>query len=184
MEIPYNIEAEGEICLNVYAKLSKPTIWAKSGFVVAYEQFILQPKRQESINIKGDTPLVKNMAESIEVIVGHSVFVIDKLNGALTSWKVNGKEVLYAPLEPYFWKPANDNQKRNEYNQRLGAWREAGKQRTVKRVITKMENGLAVVRVEMELPVGAAYVLKVKMVRSLRGKSGLYMQVWYALQFC
>ena len=25
---------------------------------------------------------------------------------------------------------------------------------------------------------------KVKMVRSLRGKSGLYMQVWYALQFC
>lgn len=28
-----------------------------------------------------------------------------------------------------------------------------------KRVITKMENGLAVVRVEMELPVGAAYVL-------------------------
>ena len=151
LEIPYNIEAEGEICLNVYAKLSKPTIWAKSGFVVAYEQFILQPKRQESINIKGNTPLVKNMAESIEVIVGHSVFVIDKLNGALISWKVNGKEVLYAPLEPYFWKPANDK--------RLGAWREAGKQRTVKRVITKMENGLAVVRVEMELPVGAAYVL-------------------------
>lgn len=104
-------------------------------------------------------PQVKNTAGSIEITAGTSVFFIDKINASLTNWKVNGKEVLHAPLEPYFWKPANDNQKRNGYNQRLGAWREAAQQRTVESVTVKTENELIVIRFKMELPIGAVYLL-------------------------
>ena len=43
----------------------------------------------------------------------------------LTSWIVDGREMLQAPLEPYFWKPENDNQHAAHFAQRTAVWREA-----------------------------------------------------------
>lgn len=73
----------------------------------------------------------------------------------------DGTEILYAPLEPYFWKPANSNQMNNGYNNRLGIWRNAAGERVVEGVDYSVKNGLAVVEVSMSLPVvGAAYQLR------------------------
>ncbi len=56
---------------------------------------------------------------------------INKDNGALDSYIYHQEEYISGSLEPYFWKPPNDNQERNKYNERLGIWKDAGKNREV-----------------------------------------------------
>ncbi|MBO4215467.1 MAG: beta-galactosidase, partial [Bacteroidaceae bacterium] len=87
-------------------KEDKP--WAKKGFAVASEQFVLQPYTfPQPSNISHQTSNV----------------TIDGNN--LTSWIVDGQEMLQTPLEPYFWKPENDNQHAANFARRTAVWRNA-----------------------------------------------------------
>ena len=67
--------------------------------------------------------------------------------------------MLCAPLEPYFWKPENDNQHAAHFAERLAVWKDAAKTRNVKSL--RIETGETCVKViaEMQLPVGADLVL-------------------------
>ena len=96
LRIPSWSGAAGERCLNVYARLTRPTVWAEQGFAVAREQFVL-----------GGVPSlpVACMTDSAAAAP------------ALAS-------VLLGDMEINTWKPANDNQRRNGYEQRLGYWKE------------------------------------------------------------
>jgi len=60
---------------------------------------------------------------------------IDKATGALTSYRLAGREMLAAPLEPNFWKAPNDNQYRSSYLGTVAPWRNA----TAGRRITAVE---------------------------------------------
>lgn len=160
LEIPYLVEAKGELLLNVYAKLPRPTLWAEKGFIVARKQFVLNPYTFLKITQETAAPMVKETETGIEITSGTASFFLDKTNGALKSWKANNEEILKGELEPYFWKPANENQRRNGYNNRLGEWRNAAKNRIVKNYKINNESGLTVVTFDMELPVGANYQLR------------------------
>ena len=124
--------------LQVFAKLKESTLWADAGYVVAYEQFLdVKPlvetfdwdnsdkilKRNKSISPASDGGYV--------ITCGQSTFTVDSI-GALTSikWR-NATEYLAGPLEPDFWKPANDNQIRNDYARTMGVWRNVGPERKV-----------------------------------------------------
>ena len=124
--------------LQVFAKLKESTLWADAGYVVAYEQFLdVKPlveafdwdnsgkilKRNKSISPASDGGYV--------LTCGQSTFTVDSI-GALTSikWR-NTTEYLTGPLEPDFWKPANDNQIRNDYERTMGVWRNVGPERKV-----------------------------------------------------
>ena len=96
-----------ERLLNIYACLKEDKPWAKKGFVVAREQFVLQPWEW-----KQSTP--KGLGNGTVTIEGNS----------LTSWIVDGREVLQAPLEPYFWKPENDNQHAAHFAEQSAVWKE------------------------------------------------------------
>ena len=103
------VTIDGECLLNVSARLKENKPWAKKGFAVASEQFVLQPytfPQLQTSNIKLQTSNI--------TINGNS----------LTSWIVDGQEMLQAPLEPYFWKPENDNQHAAHFAERLAVWRE------------------------------------------------------------
>ena len=101
------ITIDGERLLNIAARLKENKPWAKKGFAVASEQFVLQPYSfPETCNLKPATS--KNIT-------------IDGNN--LTSWIVDGQEMLQAPLEPYFWKPENDNQHAAHFAERTAVWR-------------------------------------------------------------
>ena len=80
--------------------------------------------------------------------------------GALTSWIVDGQERLQAPLEPYFWKPENDNQHAAHFAERTAVWQNAAQQRVVRSIRAESNQ----VIVDMTLPVGAdlqlVYTLK------------------------
>ena len=96
-----------ERLLNVYARLKEDKPWAEKGFVVAREQFVLQPY---------EYPLLpaKKSNENAEVTIN---------GNTLSSWIVDGREVLQGPLEPYFWKPENDNQRAAHFAERTAEWK-------------------------------------------------------------
>jgi beta-galactosidase len=146
------------IVLNVSACLKEDKPWAKRGFAVATEQFQL-PKESKSAWVPdGIAPKLKETPDGIIVSTGNNVITIDK-TGALASWIVDGAEMLKAPLEPYFWKPENDNQHAAHFAERLAVWRDAAAQRTVRSIKTSKNAHSVTVTVNCTLPVGADYTL-------------------------
>ena len=118
-EITYDtLRYDSEVLLNVAAHLKEDKPWAKKGFVVAREQFVLTsyafPMKQ------GDGSFVTSAGDVTKE--PSLCYTID--GNKLTSWIVDGKEMLQAPLEPYFWKPENDNQSAAGFTRRVATWKE------------------------------------------------------------
>ena len=101
-----------ELTLNVAARLRNATPWAEKGFAVAREQFITRPYQFPRFVT---APTAQSSATNNITIVGN----------ALTSWIVDGKEMLQGSLEPYFWKPENDNQHAAGFARRTAIWKDA-----------------------------------------------------------
>ena len=100
------VVVDGERLLNIAARLKEDKPWAGKGFAVASEQFVLTPY----VFPETDTP------------AGDAGITVD--GNVLTSWVVDGRQMLQAPLEPYFWKPENDNQHAARFAQRTAVWKE------------------------------------------------------------
>ena len=109
IELPYYPD-DNEVTMTIEARLKEKKPWADAGFAVAREQFILREYLFPS-------PLTSNFSPLT------SLNNITVKGNALTSWIVDGQEMLKAPLEPYFWKPENDNQHAAGFAQRTAAWR-------------------------------------------------------------
>src|SRR5690606_30036101 len=122
LEIP---PAKDALCLNVYAVLKNATLWADKEFVVAKEQFVINSPSIEPIVQSGGKVSMTEKSGELVVTGRKDIFTINLASGALTSWRSNGVELLKGDLEPYFWKPPNDNQKQNGYVNRLGLWKNA-----------------------------------------------------------
>jgi beta-galactosidase len=150
-----------ELLLNVYARLKRATLWAEDGYCVAREQFFIKPAVFAGILPDGKNNSVSETPSQIEIKTENATFILNKTNGDLTSWKVNGQELLKGNLEPYFWKPRNDNQKRSGYIEEAGKWKNAAETIVVKKVDIKKGEKINSVRFEMYLPaIGANYVLQ------------------------
>lgn len=116
-DITYDtLRYESEVVLNVSARLKEDKPWAKKGFTIAREQFVLQAWEWQQ-PASPSSPLLHREGQG-----GGSVTVDGNV---LTSWIVDGHEVLQAPLEPYFWKPENDNQSAAGFARRTATWKEA-----------------------------------------------------------
>ncbi len=115
---------DGERLLNVCARLKEDKPWAKKGFVVASEQFVLSPYAFPNAPLP--TPNSKILTPNSKHLTPNSKHPspITIEGNALTSWVVDGREMLQAPLEPYFWKPENDNQHAAGFAGRVAMWKE------------------------------------------------------------
>ena len=124
--------------LEVSATLKEATLWAEAGFKVAYDQFcdlenwghyLPEMDWNSNDNIRKSRKGIKQTPEGgFRIECGKSTYITDS-RGALVCWKHKGEEILAGPLEPDFWKPANDNQIRNDYERTMGIWRNAGAER-------------------------------------------------------
>ncbi len=122
----------GEYTLQVYASPKEKQAWASKEFVVAKEQFLLSSYHWAQLNTNTEKTLRFTKSNDGIDIKGDGFSVsVDTENGALTSYKVNEQEYLVHVLEPYFWKPPNNNQQRNDYTVRLADWKEAAQNRKV-----------------------------------------------------
>lgn len=177
-----------DLTLHVFAVLKEPKIWADAGTVVAYDQlldwwnysnntvaFLDWDSLFLATATKRNNGIVSDSVGGYTVSCGKSTYTVDS-RGALISWKWKKKEMLAGPLEPDFWKPANDNQIRNDYGRTMGAWKNAGMEReTVNsearikilgyewglllRLLTAKERRLKELRFDFKLPVGGKLIL-------------------------
>ena len=152
--------ATGEIFLHVWAALKEDCLWAPAGFRVAEEQFLVKERAPLTLSARERAPKFTEKDGLLSIRGRGFSVVIDKSDGSIVSWKKGGKELLAAPFEPYFWKPANDNQRRNNYERRLSDWRDAAKNRVLNEVgpILRGNSDLSVT-FKFKLPVGADYNL-------------------------
>ena len=146
-----------EVLLNIEAQLKEDKPWANKGFAVAREQFVLQ-SWNFATELKGKPAKIQKTANGLRAHTKRGAVTIDK-TGALCSWIVDGHEMLKAPLEPYFWKPENDNQSAAHFAERVAVWRDAAKKRTVKSLRTETSKTCVKVIAELQLPVGADLTL-------------------------
>ena len=176
---------DDNLTLHIFAVLRENKPWADAGFVVAYDQLLDWPAySRKTVHLSDwDSLFVSKRTKGVvstgdggyTVSCGKSTYTIDS-KGALTSWKWKKKEMLAGPLEPDFWKPANDNQIRNDYGRTMGAWKNAGMEReTVNsearikilgyewglllRLLTAKERRLKELRFDFKLPVGGKLIL-------------------------
>lgn len=158
-----------ERLLNVSARLKEDKPWAPKGFVVAREQLVLSPWQFETTLADDKPARVQQTATSYVVKTDRGSVTIDD-TGALSSWIVDGAELISHPLEPYFWKPENDNQRAARFAEQLAVWRDAAARRAIKSIRTETEaDGLKII-VESSLPIGADLTLSYTMTQDGRIK--------------
>ena len=161
------VTVDGERLLNVAARLKADQPWAPKGFAVARDQFVLQPYAFRQ-TLDGVPAKVQKTAAGLVVYTDRGTVTVSN-DGTLTFGYLSSGAAA-AKLEPYFWKPENDNQHAAHFAERLAAWRDAMDKRTSKSFRTENgADGLRVISVST-LPVGAELELTYTIVKDGRIK--------------
>ena len=92
-------------------------------------------------------------SESAVVVSGKGFEVsVTKAEGLLSSYKLNGKEVVAAPLASNFWRAPIDNDNGGGMPRRQGIWKDAGKARTVTNItVNEINDKMVKIAIEMTL---------------------------------
>ena len=147
--------------VNVQAVLREDKPWGKKGTVIAHEQFVVEAAPYPTgIVASGKCPKVKQSAQEIIVTTNNGSVIFDALNGGLKQILAEDEAMLEHPLEPYFWKPENDNQWKAGFRERLGVWMDCAAKRELKDVRIEKGKHKLTVEFQMTLPVGADYTLR------------------------
>ncbi len=131
--LPNRSESASEAVLTVSLLTKEASDWAEAGHETAFEQFVLpqvaavhaRPVRLEA----GPAVSLSEEGQFLTVKGGHFSAAFDKSTGSLSSFVVNGLELLQAPLAPNFWRAYTDNDRGSKQQERSATWRSAGEER-------------------------------------------------------
>jgi beta-galactosidase len=137
LKIPKLEERPGdEYFIDLYATLKKDLPFRPEGFEVAHEQFRLL-KIDEKINSPvQQTPLTIDTS-ALKVSGENFMIQFDKMSGELSSYQINGFELIQKGPEINFWRAPNDNDKGSNMISRLGIWREVTQNAKLKKIEPK-----------------------------------------------
>uniref|UniRef100_UPI003216B398 glycoside hydrolase family 2 TIM barrel-domain containing protein n=1 Tax=uncultured Draconibacterium sp. TaxID=1573823 RepID=UPI003216B398 len=144
-----------EYFVDFTAKLKSAQPFRNAGFEVAHDQFKLNMGQAE---LKNKTDKVANLSlaetDKAYSVTGENFIVkFDKASGSLSSYEVNGVELLQKGPQVNFWRPINDNDKGSRMLNRLGVWREVSRELTPATVKAETpETAKIVITVNYELP--------------------------------
>lgn len=133
-----------------------------AGHEIAREQFALAEKTDFTSDYASveSVKLNENGNSYVFELAGGIKIAIDKNNGNLNEYSVNGIRLLSWSPQPSFWRAPTDNDWGNGAQKRLNAWRYAGQNRKVKSVSKTEENGLHKITAKYLLPeVNANYAV-------------------------
>ncbi|MBR8536697.1 DUF4981 domain-containing protein [Carboxylicivirga sediminis] len=127
-----------------------------AGFEQASEQIALtsQPAHNKTMaDIISPKILVKQDTERATITSEDLTVVFDLKKGELTTYQYEGINYIKEGLTPNFWKAPNDNDLGYNMPQKYNEWRQAGKNKVVKKTnIQKGEKNSAIVIFEFDLP--------------------------------
>ncbi len=147
----------GECLLTIAFELPRDTSWAPAGHRVAWDQFDLSVLDAGIKIVTVGGFKVTSSDDGMHVVSARDIeATVSEESGALMSLKAHGKELLQSPLVPNFWKIPNDNQYRNQYVNRLGAWKHAAEKMKIVGFDIDQRDTKVEVKVRGELPVGNA----------------------------
>jgi len=125
---PFQPLPGAEYHLEVNFTLKHDTLWARKGHELAWDEFKLPDSAPATAWLDDGPPLQLSGAT---VTGSNFVVSFDKQTGALKSWRVNGVELIHAPLRPDFWRAPTDNDRGRQMHKSQGIWRDAHKNATV-----------------------------------------------------
>ncbi|MBS2099383.1 glycoside hydrolase family 2 TIM barrel-domain containing protein [Carboxylicivirga linearis] len=116
-----------EYFFNLFAYTTKDAPFIPSGHEVAREQFKLSPEAY-SPQLKSCTAPVNviDTKESFIISNGKIQTVISKSTGLISSYTIDGTELVDEALAPNFWRTPVDNDFGNHMQNNSAVWREAG----------------------------------------------------------
>jgi len=137
-----------EYHLKITFALADDTLWANRGHIVAWDQFKLpfDVAAKDTEDIEDMPGLTLTEAANAFITAGKNFTVtIGKKTGAIQSYTFEGKELLTSSLIPNFWRKPTDNDIEEKWDHttetpiggmpiRLGVWKTASRDRTVKSV--------------------------------------------------
>jgi len=122
-----SLKKGSEYLADIHFSLSENKPWAPKGFEVSSNQFPLTGlTRFEKIPTSNSAVKLGLHRDSFLIRGKEFYVVIDGSNGALRSYKRNGKEEIFSPMLPHFKRPLTDNDRRGwKPNRKLHQWYEA-----------------------------------------------------------
>ncbi len=104
--------------------------------VVAWDQFEIPNNvvRKLLVAIDGPCPKVEERKDLIVVKNEKFYTHFDKKDGELVAYVVDNKALLHSPLRPNFWRPMTDNDFGARSQKKLSIWRNAWKDRSLKKM--------------------------------------------------
>ncbi|RJX69355.1 beta-galactosidase subunit alpha [Vibrio sinensis] len=115
---------ERETFINFTVRKDSRTLYSEANHDIAVYQFQLKQNTasQPAFSNHNAIPLIVNESRMEYVIEGHNfTLTFSKVNGKLTSWRINGEELIQSEPKLNFFKPMIDNHKQ-EYE---GLWHPA-----------------------------------------------------------
>ncbi|MEI6949221.1 glycoside hydrolase family 2 TIM barrel-domain containing protein [Paraflavisolibacter sp. H34] len=117
-----------EYLADIHFTLAQDEAWAPKGYEVASNQFALTGlslAKSEKKNFGAVT--IKEAGNGYTVTGKGFEISFDKANGALSSYKWQGKEQVFQPLLPHFSRPLTDNDRRGwKTHRKLAQWYNPG----------------------------------------------------------
>lgn len=99
-----------EYIVRIEFRLAENKPWAEKGYVVAQDQFVVQPKPKIEYHTSKLNPLdIEKTNDQLMVSGEDFKITFDQNSGLLTSFVVHDVEEVYAPLKIDFTRPLTDN---------------------------------------------------------------------------
>ncbi len=148
-----------EYYLDIRFELKADTEWAEEGHEIAWAQLALSFSEPAPTLTGAGAPALTASEDASEVVVqgGGLEVRIDKARGLITSFEVDGAEVLSQPLTPDFWRAPTDNDIGNSLQERSAIWISEGATVTASQVTLDASTpGMVVVAVQATMPATGA----------------------------
>lgn len=138
-----------EYWLRVSAHLPSATMWAEAGHEVAKQQFALPfSAPAEPMIVQGDAPTINKSRGMITLQADSTSVELDTSTGLVTSYQVDGRELLVSPLMPNFWRVPTDNDQRGwRTPQNRQLWRDLPGLLKISSVTTASEGAVSRIQV-------------------------------------
>ena len=141
-----------EYFLNLYAYPKEGDGLLSKEIELAKEQVALPFHKKQVATEPAKVIMAADTTSSYSFTFGNSSVSVNKITGALDSYKVNGREIVKKGLELNFWRPSTDNDLGSDLADICERWRNAGRDASLLGTKVCVEDGGYRVKSRYALP--------------------------------